>query len=499
MNNASVRKTIGEETEDFSLRELVAPIFRRKKMLLITMLCLFVLIGAAAFFLFYKFKSQAAILVNRERVDTLVTTGTVANQTVTEPITVGEEEINSEAELLVSGDLLEKVVRANNLQAPKTDFLSALLPKEDEAHRVAAAVTTLAHRIKVRPSTKANIIDVSYSSGDPARAHAVLNSLLGFYLDKHAEVHRPQGSYDFFAEETARYKRALDESEARLRGFVQTPGAAAPDLQRTDLDLQVAASIGQLHTTQQMIAADEKRIQTDQEQLKSTPARSTTQLASTPADLLLQQLGTAMLAAETKRTQLAAKYDSSYPLVQEADKELAETKAAFEKAQSTKYVTENTNVDPTYELLREDLAKSQSDLAAQRASLAANQASVASLQAQMTNLAGKSLDLQDLVRQQKADEANYLLYLSKSEQERTTDLLDKTRIENVAIATPPSVPVLPVMSPFSIVMLAFVVAACLSVGTVYAVDYLDSSFHTPAQVVDTLGIPVVITMAKRTA
>lgn len=499
MRNASVTKTIGEEAQDFSLRELVAPLFRRKKMLLITLLCLFAVVTPVAFLTFYAFKSQAAILVNRERVDSLVTTGTVANQTVTEPITVAEEEINSEAELLLSGDLLEKVVLANNLQKHAPMFWDAFLPKEDESHAVARAVKSLAKRIKVRPSTKANIIDVSYSSNDPQKSHAVLNSLVNFYLLKHAEVHRPQGSYDFFSEETARYKKALDDSEARLRGFVQTPGAAAPDIQRADIDLQLANSIGQMHTTQQNIAADEKRIQDDQSQLKTTPARSTTQLASSPADMLLQQLGANLLAAQNKRTLLLSKYDPSYPLVQEADKELAETKAAFEKAESTKYVTENTNVDPTYELLREDLAKTQADLAAQRASLAANKTSVDTLQSQMVQFAEKSIDQQDLIRDQKANEENYLLYLSKREQERTSDALDKTRIENVAIATPPSVPVLPVLSPITVVLLSLVIAVFLSVGAVYAIDYLDSSFHTPAQVIDTLGIPVVVTMAKRSA
>ena len=241
----------------------------------------------------------------------------------------------------------------------------------------------------MRPSTKANIIDVSYSSDDPRLSYSVLNSLAGFYFEKHAEVHRPQGSYEFFSAATDRYKKALDEVEARLRSFAKTSGGAAPDVERTDLDAQLANSIGQLHATQQAIAADEMRIGDDKEQLKSNPPRSTTQLASAPPDMLLQNLGSALLAAETKKTQLLLKYDPSYPLVKEADQELAEAKAAYDKAANTKYVTENTNVDPTYELLREDQAKTEADLAAQRASLAANQASIRSLEAQMTQLHGE--------------------------------------------------------------------------------------------------------------
>jgi uncharacterized protein involved in exopolysaccharide biosynthesis len=498
MQNKNTGTLISARMEDFSLREMAAPIFRRKKILIVTLLCSFVLFTAIGLLIFYKFKSQMAILVNRERADSVVTIGT-PNQTITEPVPVSEEEINSEAELLLSRDLLEKVVIENHLQDQEPSFLDRFLPKQDEARRIANEVEILAHKIKVRPSTKANIINVSYSSRDAQTSYAVLTSLANLYMEKHAAVHRPPGSYDFFSAETAKYKKALDDSESRLRSFVRTTGGAAPDLERADLDLQLAGSIAQYHTTQQDIAADERRVANDLEQMKSTPQRSATQVSSSPADLLLQQLGASLLAVETKRTQLLMKYDANYPLVQEADQELALARSAFEKAQSTKYVTENTNADATYELLREDLAKSQSDLAAQRARLAANKASIDSMQSQMVRIAEAGLDQSDLLRDQKANEENFLLYLSKREQERTSDALDKTRIENVAIATPPSIPVLPILSPAMVILLALIAALLVSTAWIYLMDYMDSSFHTPAQVIDIMGIPVVIAVSKKTA
>ena|SRR5579863_187230 len=485
------------EEEGISLRDLLAPLFRQKRILILTLVASFAVLVPLGLLFLYKYKSQMGILVNRERVDSPVTTG-VPNQTITEQIAVAEEEINSEAELLVSQDILEKVVVANHLQ-DDTSWLSHILPRRDESYRIAEAVKTLAKKIKVRPSTKANIIDVSYSSHDPQLSYSVLNSLASFYLERHAEVHRPQGSYNFFAAETDRYKKALDDSEAKLRSFAHTSGGAAPDVERMDLDHQLTTSIGQLHSTQQAIAADEMRIRSDQDQMKTIAPRTTTQLSSAPPDMLLQNLGTAMLAAETKRTQLLLKYDSNYPLVKEADQEVAETRAAFEKAENTKYVTEDTNADPTYELLREDLAKTEADLAAQKAGFTANKASIDNLEAQMTQLAEKNLDQADLTRQQKADEQNYLLYLSKREQARTSDALDKTKIEDVDIAIPPAIPVLPVMSPAMVIMLALLLAAFLSTMTAYTFDYFDSSFHSPTEVVDMLGIPVVVPMSKKTA
>jgi len=169
------------------------------------------------------------------------------------------------------------------------------------------------------------------------------------------------------------------------------------------------------------------------------------------------------------------KYDESYPLLKEADQEIAQFKAAIAQANETRYVTETTDRDPTFELLREDIAKSQADLAAQRATLAATKQSIKSIQGQMVNLDQQSIAQQDLLRDAKADESNYLLYLSKREQERTTDALDNTRIANVAIAVPPAIPVLPEYGWSLILLAATGLAMVTSIGAAYAANFMDSS------------------------
>jgi uncharacterized protein involved in exopolysaccharide biosynthesis len=186
-------------------------------------------------------------------------------------------------------------------------------------------------------------------------------------------------------------------------------------------------------------------------------------------------------------------------LVQEANQEIEQTKAAIADAQQTSYVDQTTDRDPTFELLRADLAKTRGDLAGEEAAIAATRQSIRSMQSQMVDLEQQSITQQDLIRDQKANEDNYLLYLSKREQARTSDALDKTRIANVAIAIPPVIPVLPAHGLPFVIAVAFVLAAVLSTVMAYVADYLDSSFHTPAQVADTLGIPVVVAMPKRTA
>jgi len=499
MRETNVLVPVGTGGFDLSARDFVVPLRRRKRALLVTFLVVLAGIISLALLSGPSYSSHMAILVDLQRFDPIVSTG-ATSQVVTTSNPVTEEEINSEVELLGSSDVLEQVVIANGLWEPHGfSLLDLLRPGQTREDRIARAVKGLAKQIRIKAIKDTNLIDITYKSPDPQRSYAVLKSLGDFYMAKHAAVHRPAGSYEFFATETQKYKDELQQAEQKLRDFGRKHATAAPDLQRTQLATDVAGSVAQLHSAEQAIAADKERMHSDYQQLRATPQRSITLQASAANDKLISDLNAALFAAETKRDQLEAKYDPSYPLVQNADQEVAGARVAVAHAEQKQYVAETTDRDPTYELLREDMAKSQADLAAQHATLVATKRSVKSIQAEMVGLDELSLSQQDLQRDAKAAETNYLLYLAKREQERTSNALDVTHISNVALAVPPVIPVLPVFSWPLIVVFAFAAATVFGVGTAYAMDFLDPSFQTPGQMAEMLGIPVVVAMAKKTA
>ena len=414
----------------------------------------------------------------------------------TPPVT--EEEINSEAELLKSPDLLARCragERSSRGREKNRCWLRSFRATRGLV-RLQSCVSPC-QGLNIGVVKKTDMIDVSYKSSDPQLAFGVLDKLSGSIHGEAPLVHRPLGSYDFFAKETEKYKRALADSETRLAGFGRTEGVVAPDVQRTDMAQQAMNSAAAFHHALQAIAADEERIRDEKAQMKATPSRSSTLQVSTTADVLLQQLQTNLLAARIKKTQLALKYDSSYPLVQEADQEIAQTEAAIADAQKTQYINQTTDRDPTYEFLRQDVAKTEADLASQKATASAVKQSIQGLQEQMVSLDQKAVKQADLLREAKADEANYLLYLSKREQERTSDALDQKRIGNVAIAAPPMLPILPAYSALLVMVVGCFLAVFFSVGFAFVMDYLDSSFRTPTEVFETLKIPVLAFMPKQ--
>ncbi len=496
----NTRPSTREEFVNITLHDAVAPLFRRKKVLGSTFMVVLAAAVVVGIVMPPQFTSHMSILVNRERLDPPVTTEVTTQIPNDGDRPVTPEEINSEAELLRSHDVLEKVVLANGLQNKEGKSLLGMFhSRQDGAERVERAVRSLAKKLKIEKVADSNLIEVTYSSSDPQLAYGILNSLSQFYLEKHVALQQPPGAYEFFAQQAQKYQQALEHSEDQLRSFEMQPDAEAPDLERSNLAVQVTNSVGQMYAIEQSIASDEQRSRSDQAQMKVTPQRSEAKQDVDAANYLLQSLGSALLAAQQKRAQLAMKYSPDYPLVKEADEELAEAKAAIAQAEKSPYVNQETDRDPTFELLREDLAKTKSDLASERASFAAVKRSIGNMQNQMADLDQKSITQQTLLRDVKANEGNYLLYLSKREQEEASGALNKTRIANVSIAVPPAIPVLPAHGFPFILLVGLGLASVFAIAAAYLVEYFDPSFHTPAQVIDILEIPVVVSIAKKTA
>jgi protein tyrosine kinase modulator len=179
------------------------------------------------------------------------------------------------------------------------------------------------------------------------------------------------------------------------------------------------------------------------------------------------------------------------------DKEVAETRATLAKEEATPLSDETTDQNPTYAWINGELAKAKADLSGLQARETATQAIVNLYSANARQLDEKGITQQDLLRTQKANEANYLLYLKKGEEARIADALDQNNILNVAVAQPPSVPALPTRSPWLFVMLGLILAPVVSMGLALTLDYLDQSFRTPTEVTAELGIPVLAAVPRR--
>ena len=76
------------------------------------------------------------------------------------------------------------------------------------------------------------------------------------------------------------------------------------------------------------------------------------------------------------------------------------------------------------------------------------------------------------------------------------DALDEGRILNVAVAESPNVPLVPTNSAVIFAIVGVLLSATVSLGIVFSVEYLDSSFRTPSEVISELNIPVLASVPR---
>ncbi len=475
----------------FTVRDFVAIGFRHKRLLVLSFLGIFLGVLLSALFLPARYRAETKLLVKRERLDPVVSPEQNAPMMFKD--TVSEEELNSEVELIESDDVLRQVVVECGLDRKKSLFGAW----QNQDTRTAKAVRRIKAELVVDPIKKTNIISVAYESDSPQQAARVLDTLNRVYVQKHLEVHHPTGQVKFFEQETEQYKKSLNDAEKKLQEFSDQMGGVAPSQMR-DLTLQKLAEFNAtLESTRAEVKATNNRISDLERQQTATPSRLTTQMKKGDNPQVLEQLKATLMSLELKRTELLTKYQPSYPLVQEVDKQISDTKTALAKEEGSPVSEETTDQNPTYQWINSELAKAKADLSGLQAREAATHAIVELYTEKARQLDEKGIMQQDLLRTEKASEENYLLYLKKSEEARIADALDAKRILNVAVVQAPFVPALPSRSPFVFCLVGLLLASVASVGLVLGVDYMDQSFRTPSEVSAELGIPVLAAVPHR--
>ncbi|HET6215965.1 MAG TPA: hypothetical protein VFE27_03035 [Acidobacteriaceae bacterium] len=458
--------------------------------MVLTFLCAFVVATFAGLRL-QKYESHLSIVIGHEE-----PTPGDATESVRQTGSVTNQEVDAEARMLKNRDLLRQVVLANGLENEQgSSFLSFPRPQQAKADRVLRAVETLTRQLRVQTRSKSNQVELTYSSLDPGLAYGVLNSLRNFYLEKHP-TNSTSDSYPDPPQKVWGYKAALDDAEAGLSQFRQAQGLSDAN---TGSATQLTAAASQSRAIEQVIAADERRIQRDQEEIKVTQEKSGSRTNTETDDPLLQNLGNRLRTAETKRAHFLLKYAPNYPLVRDADHEVAEAKAAIAAAEKGLNSSQATDRDRGLASLREKLTHDQADVANHRASLAAIERGGRNAEAQIIKPSGRVFDEADVESEAKADEQSYLLYLSTRERKRTASAFDRRRPVTVTIAAPPTLPSSPAHRRGMIVLIAMALATFVSLPAAIIVDCLDRGFHSADELIESLGITVVLAVPRRTA
>src|SRR6202790_831189 len=343
-----------------TLRELDMVLFRRRRVFL--WVSGFVLTAAVLYaFAGTKYEAKMKVLVRRGRANAPMTAEENAPLDLTRMV-ITEEELNSEAELLRDDEVLRRVVQETGLGG--RDWLHFLRMGEGNAERIERAGRRLAAKLEVEPVKKTTLITVRYAADDPQTAAKVLQSVEKAYLEKHMEVHRPNGGHRFFEQQTTESRRQLEETKRKLLDFTATRGAVAAAEQR-DLALQKLSEVdASYRQTRIDLTETQQRVWELETQLEKLPERTTTQIRTADNPELLKALKSSLLDLQLKRTQLLTKFEPSHRLVQEAEQQITQAEATITSENALPVRDEVTDKNAHFEWAKSQLQAAQAQLRA---------------------------------------------------------------------------------------------------------------------------------------
>src|SRR4051794_26218771 len=198
------------EPSKISVSNILFAIFKWKRTIIAFALAGIIIAAAVYFFYPSTYESDARLLVRYvlersgyDPVDSISGTSPRSGTGLTTDAVIA-----AEVSILTSWDLAVQVAEA---LGPNRVLPNAKAPS------VGAAAATISAGLSTTTSKGSNIIGVSYTNKRPEVATLVLNELVNRYFNKHLEVHRSAGAFDFVSQQTDQIRARLSQTEDTLK------------------------------------------------------------------------------------------------------------------------------------------------------------------------------------------------------------------------------------------------------------------------------------------
>jgi uncharacterized protein involved in exopolysaccharide biosynthesis len=432
----------------FNVNDFIFILYRHKIKILLFLLVGILAAGAVSFLLPAPYESQAKLLV-RYVVDRSAVDGTVGGDGAkgeSAPVGAPSESIlNSEVEILTSSDLALQVAQAIG---------PARLIADKKKATVENAAIAIKKAMEVDVIKGSNIISVTYQNKDGALAVAVLDQIVHRYLEKHLEVHRSVGGYEFVSEEAGKLRVELTKTEDELKrlkekynvtSVAETIAATGAELTKTQGDLDTTMT--DLATQKAHVAEIDKFFHGADIASSSEKAEKNVAPVTPDNETVNKYQGLVERVEALRKTNadLLARYSAGSRMVkskQDALDSLEKQKVSLEKKWPALITTVATGGSSSS---ASSAAASTNDIILERARLAGLEAHLTELQSRIPMLQQRLRVLNDvapriteLERIKDVQEASFRYYGSSLEKARVDQGLNPSRMPNINVVQNPS-------------------------------------------------------------
>jgi capsular exopolysaccharide synthesis family protein len=323
--------------------------------------------------------------------------------------------------------------------------------------------------VSIEPIRNSRLVDILYTSADPAFASQAANAVARAYIAQSLELRFSESkeAADWLSEQLSEQRKQLQTSEAALQAYRERNGAVSVTDSASNIVVQRLTDLNGALTKAKTERINKEALYN---QLKS--AESNGQLDSIPAVLsndYIQKLRSEVADLQRQQAQLAERYGERHA-------EMIKIRTAIELADAKL----KNEISKTVESIRNQY---QSALSEER-----------SLQSALDAQKGEALSLNRKgiefgVLQREAD-SNKQIYESLMQRTKDAGISSERKATNIRVVDAAEIPRAPIAPNLQRSMvLSLVAGLTVSLGLVFFVEYLDSRLKTPNDLKQHLGVP----------
>jgi polysaccharide biosynthesis transport protein len=414
-----------------NLSDMLIMLFKHKWQILLFGIAGLAAAVAAYFALPHTYEAQAKLLV-RYVVDKSAVDGLDDSQVRTSD-QHRENVINSEVEILSTPDLAMQVASAIGVDR--------ILHGNGPNPTLIGAARSIQKALTVTPVRGTDIISLSYTNTDPQLAVRVLQEFVDQYFDKHLEIHRSVGEFEFATREADQLKARLIQTEEDLKQLKSKAGISSLTEITTTLNSELVKGQQELDSAKAEFAAQQARVK----QIESWIAGGGTVLSNTarldPSSEIIHEYQALVSRATYLRqtvTELLSRYTAENRIViakQALLKVLEKQQLDLEK-QFPSLIARLPAASP--ESLRFDLGSEKAQLAATEARIEALKTRLSGLQDRAKTVWDLGPQIAQLEREREVEEKNYKYYESSVEKARIDEALNPAKMPNISVVQKPA-------------------------------------------------------------
>ena len=436
------------------------------------------------------YESEASLLV-RYVSDSAILDAVATGERITAPGRGGENVINSEIEILASRDLVEKVMDEMGVGRFTVDPTNAL-DRALIAENVMAA-------IKIEAPKNSNVIRIAFDGPTPATAQEFLRRLTESYLQKHIEIHRAAGAYEFLSQQTDQLRSRLTETEEELRKLKYSEGIVSIDETKKNVAQRTEDLTKGLDELETALAAAKARTVVLMPLLSTGGgSRTSTVFVAPAANDATIPLRVRLARLQQKEAELLAVYmPDSIPVksiraqIEDAQRLLDGEKPAVTTSNVVVSSGETTNFMPA-------LLEEQANIAALQAKIMFQKELLNRVLAESKKVDSVEAQIVQLQRSKELQEANYKYFCQSLEHARIDEALNSGRISNISIIQPATLPArkMRLKLPRNMGLALALGIACGLGLAVLKEQFLDHTIRKPSELHAILNVPLVMSIPE---